>query len=133
MTTENASSLEKCEKIGGSVVRVPLQASLLISPLLLLHNTFLTSGTYNRNHMIEYSLALGSDKPELILDVEKKIWQALFKLSEANSFPFDVIWGLRDSLPWEKINAARNTPSAAWFNLSNPVIYSTKLRLITPV
>lgn len=100
-------------------VRVPLQLSLTITPLFLLHTTLLTNGSYNRAHVLELSLALGSEKPSLLLDIERQIWKTLFILAEGDAQPLETLKGLKNNLPWEEIEAVKKTPVAAWFHPGN--------------
>lgn len=76
--------------------------------------------------MLEFSLALGSEKPPLLLEIEKKIWQTLFILSEGRPFPFEPLKELRNNLPWGEIAAVRGTPIAAWFKLGKRIPFIRK-------
>lgn len=49
------------------------------------------------------NIALGNNKPQLLLEVEKLVWQALFVMSEGLLFPEDVVEELFLQIPWQKL------------------------------
>jgi hypothetical protein len=116
--------MEIARKLTGSnevsLLRAPLQLSLLISPLYLLCPFQLIKRTYNRQAMLYISRLLGNGKTELIIEVEKAIWNALFSLAEGSLDSVQLLHHLCEQLPWDKITTAAAATSdyeRHWFNL----------------
>lgn len=118
---EERAYLEKLSKTHGSnALRFALQLALFLSPLVLLFFIALEKNTFDRNHLIRISLALGVDKPDSILQIEIKIWKALFAIVEDPSRIRQILATLANELPdpdtlppedvnWfqERLNASR--------------------------
>jgi len=65
------------------------------------------------------SIALGNEKPEQLLDVEKHIWRTLFILSEATKPPEDVLNDLLNQIRWENLPPCLSTTQqvSEWFTI----------------
>jgi hypothetical protein len=65
------------------------------------------------------SIALGNEKPQQLLDVEKHIWRTLFILSEATKPPEDVLNDLLNQIPWENLPPCLSTTQqvSEWFTI----------------
>ena len=64
------------------------------------------------------SIALGNQKPQKLLEVEKLIWRALFTLSEGATAPEDILGDLVVQIPWETLQPpllAISKQDAEWF------------------
>jgi len=108
---------------GVSRLRAPLQLSLLISPLYLLCPFQLIKKTYNRQAMLSINRLLGNGKTELIIEVEKAIWNVLFSLAEGSLDSVQLLHHLCEQLPWDKITTATNSDHERhWFNLGKRYI-----------
>ena len=64
------------------------------------------------------NIALGNNKPELLLEVEKIVWRALFVMSEGLHFPEDIVDQLFLQIPWQKLQL--NSSQWDWFNIRAP-------------
>src|SRR5882762_2058143 len=64
-------------------------------------------------------IALGNEKHEQLLDVEKLIWQTLFTMSEATKPPEDVLNDMLNQIPWQKLTQCLTTTQqvSEWFTL----------------
>jgi hypothetical protein len=100
---------------GWSAMRAPLQLSLLISPIYLLLPFQIAKKSFNRQHVINTCASLGNQKPQLLLDVERSVWNTLFSLASGKFEPLQLLLCLSKNLPWELINHAGNERS--WFKL----------------
>ena len=60
------------------------------------------------------SIALGNQKPQQLLDVEKIIWRTIFTLSEGTKPPEIVMNDLLNEIPWHKLQAPLG-PESEWF------------------
>ena len=100
--------------------RSPLQLALMISPLYLLVTFRLSTKSFNRRTVIDLAAKLGPHKPPLVRDVEKLIWDALFKLADGPPSAYGVLRELVNSLPWSEINDVLNGNGDAeqWFSLT---------------
>ena len=65
------------------------------------------------------SIALGNEKPEQLLDVEKLIWRTLFTMSEATKPPEDVLNDMLNQIPWQNLTPCLTTTQqvSEWFTL----------------
>ena len=65
------------------------------------------------------SIALGNEKPEQLLDVEKVIWRTLFTLSEGTKPPEDVLGDLIIQIPWQGLPPCLPTSQqvSEWFTI----------------
>jgi hypothetical protein len=65
------------------------------------------------------SIALGNEKPEQLLDVEKIIWRTLFTMSEATKPPEEVLNDMLNEIPWQKLTPCLTTTQqvSEWFTL----------------
>jgi hypothetical protein len=62
------------------------------------------------------SIALGNNKPEQLLEVEKLIWRALFTLSEGTTAPEHILGDLLFKIPWQ--NFPTTSPQdSEWFTI----------------
>jgi hypothetical protein len=62
------------------------------------------------------SIALGNNKPEQLLEVEKLIWRALFTLSEGTTAPEHILGDLLLKIPWQ--NFPTTSPQdSEWFTI----------------
>jgi hypothetical protein len=62
------------------------------------------------------SIALGNNKPEQLLEVEKLIWRALFTLSEGTTAPEHILGDLFVKIPWQ--NFPTTSPQdSEWFTI----------------
>ena len=63
------------------------------------------------------SIALGNEKPQQLLEVEKIIWRALITLSLGMTPPEDVLGGLVHSIPWDNLQPLLNAShqDSEWF------------------
>jgi hypothetical protein len=64
------------------------------------------------------SIALGNQKPEQLLEVEKIVWRALITLSLGTTPPEDVLGDLVLNIPWNKLQPPFLTAShqdSEWF------------------
>ena len=101
---------------GPSRLRSPLHLALFISPLFLLLPFNIIKKSYNRQAMIDISRCLGNQKPQVILEVEKAIWNTLFSLVSGTIDPLGLLQNLSDKMPWSKIDSAQSTDSVRrWF------------------
>jgi len=98
--------------------RSPLQLALMISPLYLLMTWWLFSKSFHRRTLLDVTSKLGPNKPPLLLEVEKCIWDAVFRLAEGKTSPYTALSGLASSLPWSRINEALNLGTEQWFHLT---------------
>ena len=111
--------------LGG--LRNPLHLAAVISPVCLLMTVDLTKKGFHRQTLIEVtiynlwiwvysnteaqmSIALGNNKPEALLEVEKILWWALFAISEGSQLPEAVVEQVLTQIPWEKLTS----DSAQW-------------------
>ena len=64
-------------------------------------------------------IALGNEKHEQLLDVEKLIWRTLFTMSEATKPPEDVLNDMLNQIPWQKLTQCLTTTQqvSEWFTL----------------
>jgi hypothetical protein len=64
-------------------------------------------------------IALGNEKHEQLLDVEKLIWRTLFTMSEATKPPEDVLNDMLNQIPWQKLTPCLTTTQqvSEWFTL----------------
>ena len=103
---------------GMSNLRAPLHLALFISPIYLLIPISLLKKSYNRQTMISISRALGNRKPEIILQVEKLIWETVFALATGSQEPLHLLQQLSNNLPWEEIQQAQALLDIrTWFKL----------------
>lgn len=64
------------------------------------------------------SIALGNNKPEQLLEVEKLIWEALFTLSGGTKAVEDVLTELLIQIPWQKLQPPiLMLPQQEWFTI----------------
>ena len=116
-------------KGGAGALRAALQFALLISPMVLFVPRKLTKKGWNRKHLLDTCLSLGSLKPELVLSIERAVWNTLFKMALGTDDPAGLLMDLVSSLPWSQIDDCRRTDSweRHWFNLMrSPNMESTK-------
>ena len=67
---------------------------------------------------MDFAAKLGPHKPPLVRDVEKLIWDALFKLADGPPTAYGVLRELVNSLPWSEINDVLNGDAQQWFSLT---------------
>jgi hypothetical protein len=82
------------------------------------------------------SIALGNKKPDQLIEVEKIIWRALFKLSEGTIAPEDVLDGLLIQIPWQKFQPPFLTLSqqdSEWFMIPATTVSAAPTQNIPPV
>ena len=65
------------------------------------------------------TIALGNKKPDLLIEVEKVIWRALFTLSEGTKAPEDVLRDLNLQVPWQTIQPGVLTDVSEWFTIAS--------------
>lgn len=107
---------------GVSALCAALQVALGISPISLLHSSPLDRKKgFDRKQLINMWIALGTEKPALLAEVENMIWRALFDVVVGTSNPFDALDTLRAKLPWDTIDNM-NEEDDAWFVLSKQFI-----------
>ena len=75
------------------------------------------------------NIALGNNKPELLLEVKKIVWQALFVMSEGLHSPEDVMDQLFLQIPWGKLQLGSS--QRGWFNIRAPPAAAPLLRVPT--
>lgn len=103
---------------GLSPMRVPLQLSLLISPIYLLIPSQLVKKPFSRQTMYSISMKLGNAKTDLILEVERAIWLVIFCLADGTLDAGQLFHRLSETLPWNKIVAALSCDyERHWFKL----------------
>jgi hypothetical protein len=95
--------------------RSPFQLSAMISPLYLLMTRRLSTKSFHRRTVIDFSSRLGPHKPPRLLAVENVIWDAVFRLAEGHISVYTVLRDLANSLPWSDIDIALNCDSDKWF------------------
>jgi len=67
------------------------------------------------------TIALGNNKPEPLLKVERIIWRTLFVLSEGSHVPEDVVEQLLVQIPWEHLQSpCLDSSQRSWFNIRAP-------------
>jgi len=64
------------------------------------------------------SIALGNNKPESLLEVEKMVWRALFEMSEGLKLPEVVVEWFLPKIPWEKLQL--DSSQWNWFDIRAP-------------
>jgi len=67
----------------------------------------------------QMTIALGNNKPEPLLEVERIIWKTLFVLSEGLHVPEDVVEQLLVQIPWEHLQCL-DPSQRSWFNICAP-------------
>ncbi|PPQ76207.1 hypothetical protein CVT26_009208 [Gymnopilus dilepis] len=89
------------------VARLALQIACLISPiLLLLPSRIAQKNPWSRENLYETAWCLGNQKPDLLLRVERVMWQHLIHLATVQMSLDGIIASIRamlDSLPWEDL------------------------------
>jgi hypothetical protein len=90
-------------KDGLTYLRAPLHLSLLISPLYLLIPSQLHKKSFNRQLVLATSEALGNQKPDALVAVEKAIWKVVFALADGRLNPTQLLKELAQELPWDGI------------------------------
>ena len=113
LAAEVSSSVE-----GLSYLRAPLQLALMISPLFLLFSFQLAKKSFNRQTLFNLAIQLGNEKPDLLLEVEKSIWNAVFALAGGTSTPLQALKSVLADIPWEKIESAEGPAICGWFDLT---------------
>jgi hypothetical protein len=126
------------KSIGGpglAGLRNPLHLALAISPLFLLLPQSLSKKHVNRRTLIQVcvnnttfqmrftsfwldqiSIALGNGKPQLLLDMEKRVWHLLFQMVEGRDLD-GLLQELVECIPWNELRGAPEG-DRQWFALS---------------
>jgi hypothetical protein len=102
-----------------SALRFPLQLALLISPLCLLLPQSLEKKSFNRSSLMQWSIHLGADKPEVLQQTEKRIWKAILEIVNR---PGDYLAILKDlasafSLTYTQELQKQAETMTGWFNI----------------
>lgn len=77
------------------------------------------------------SIALGNQKPEQLLEVEKIIWRALITLSLGMTPPEDVLGNLVLDIPWDKLQPPSHQDSE-WFVMQATPVSATSTQNTLP-
>ena len=116
--------IEKCQTGGcpSSAAHVssrsPFQLSAMISSLYLLVTRRLSTKSFHRRTVIDFTARQGPHKPPRLLAVENLIWDAVFRLAEGRISVYTVLRDLANSLPLSDIDIAMNCDrDKQWFAL----------------
>lgn len=132
LSEDEVKYLQKLTQASGSAaLRFALQLALFISPLVLLFALGLEKRPFDRNHLMRLSLALGADKPESILKIEKMIWETVLAIVEDSSRSRQLLELLANKLPdidtlpaedvdWFRERLAMFQPDSAPLSPSSP-------------
>ncbi|KAF9473555.1 hypothetical protein BDN70DRAFT_937346 [Pholiota conissans] len=93
-----------------SELRLPLHASLIVSPLILLMNINVSKSHFRRPSVYQLSYALGNMKPEILKRVEEVIWETLWEVNE-DSLLLSVIDSFKKLVASEAFTDALALPS----------------------
>ena len=103
-----------------SALRTPLQLALFISPICLMFPFQIIKKSFNRQAVISTAISLGNRKPQVVLEVERCIWKALFALVAGGQDSCNALRQLSGSLPWNHLeNAVISDEERSWFHLGD--------------
>ncbi|KAF9031900.1 hypothetical protein BJ165DRAFT_1518126 [Panaeolus papilionaceus] len=94
----------------------PLYWALLVSPIVLLVNVRVINWRFSRMQLIKYLNDLPLVKPRILVDLEKLIWQSLFRIVEVPEKTKDVIGDILNALPSYLEHLERDVELATWFD-----------------
>jgi hypothetical protein len=102
-----------------SALRFPLQLALLISPLCLLLPLNLEKRSFNRGALMQWSIQLGALKPEILQEIEKRIWKAILNIVNQPCDYLAILKDLASTFPSTAIDELEKLPQTvtAWFNI----------------
>ena len=106
--------------------RSPFQLSVMISPFYLLVTRRLSTKSFHRRTVIDFSARLGPRKPLRLLAAENIIWDAVFHLADGRVSVYTVLRDLADSLPWSDIDIALNCDSDKQWFATRPRMFLVK-------
>ncbi len=64
------------------------------------------------------ALRLRKNRPDLLLNVEKSIWKAVFAIAEGTSTPLQALRALVINIPWVDLKAIQHLDICHWFELN---------------
>ncbi|KAF9035862.1 hypothetical protein BJ165DRAFT_1533349 [Panaeolus papilionaceus] len=111
-TLDNDPSIIKAHRF-----RLPLHLAILVSPIFLLSQFRIYKYTWERDSLLEYSLKLGNNKPDILLRVERIIWTTFFSVLNHEMALHDAMNSLVKKIPWVELENA-SPEIRAWFDLS---------------
>lgn len=102
---------------GVSALRATLQIPFGISLVLLLHTASLSrKNGYDWSQLINTWVALGNNKPPLLLEIEQMILREVLATSAGLQSPMEALDTLHTELPWKEIDKV-NELDDSWFDL----------------
>ncbi|KJA27946.1 hypothetical protein HYPSUDRAFT_34182 [Hypholoma sublateritium FD-334 SS-4] len=102
---------------------LPLHLSLMVTPCFLLMPTILVKSNFPRQSIYQLSCALGNQKPKILVQVEKEIWNAFSRIREDSSMKVvhSVFRQFLDSNPVrEVLNMSPTDPLFSFFQCEWP-------------
>ena len=100
LTPDEATFMESLKSMHGAThLRFGLQLAAFLTPLVLLLSAALDKKLFDRNYLVNMALALGDDKPPAIIDLEIRLWKALFSMVDDPSSWRNIMKSLAQELP----------------------------------
>ncbi|PPQ84669.1 hypothetical protein CVT26_003673, partial [Gymnopilus dilepis] len=105
LTADEANYIQSL--MGGhssTVLRFVLQLAAFLTPLVLIIPISLEKKAFDRKHLIQLAEAVGIDKPPAIIELEIRVWNALFSMVDDPSTRTDVLRALAQDFPtWQSL------------------------------